>query len=126
MFQWIFTSQSNNMLTELDTYYISQEEPTKSCLLSLRQYILDFDPEITESWTHRMPMFRYKGKLFCYLWTDKQTYVPYIGIYKGIEIEHPKLILGNRNKMKIMYIDPEKDLPIKTLQTILKMARNLY
>jgi len=73
-----------------------------------------------------VPMFRYHGKLFCYLWTDKKTYVPYIGIYKGIEIEHPELILGNRKKMKIMYIDPEKDLPIKTLDIILNKAKDLY
>lgn len=114
------------MLTELDTYYISQEEPTKGCLLALRQLILAFDPEMTETWTHKMPMFRYKGKLFCYLWIDKKSYVPYIGIYKGIEIEHPKLVLGNRNKMKIMHINPEKDLPVRTLNTILKKARSLY
>jgi len=114
------------MLRELDTYYISQEEPTKGCLLALRQHILAFDPAMTETWTHRVPMFRYHGKLFCYLWTDKKTYVPYIGIYKGIEIEHPELILGNRKKMKIMYIDPEKDLPIKTLDVILNKAKDLY
>lgn len=114
------------MLKEIDAYYISQEEPTKGCLLALRQFILNFDPAMTETWTHKIPMFRYHGKLFCYLWIDKKTYTPYIGIYKGIDIEHPKLLLGNRNKMKIMYIDPEKDLPVKTLNTILKMARELY
>lgn len=114
------------MLTELDTYYISKEEPTKSCLLALRHYILDFDTSMTETWTHKMPMFRYKGKLFCYLWIDKKSYMPYIGIYKGIEIDHPKLILGNRNKMKIMYIDPEKDLPVKTLDTIFHKAKAIY
>lgn len=114
------------MLNSLNAYYLSQEEPTKSCLLALRKMILDFDEEMTETWTHRMPMFRYKGKLFCYLWTDKKTYVPYIGIYKGIEIEHPKLILGARNKMKIMYVDPDKNLPVRTLNKILKMALALY
>jgi len=114
------------MLNELNAWYISKEEPTKGTLLALRQMILDFDSEMTETLTHRMPMFRYKGKLFCYLWIDKKTYTPYIGIYKGIEIEHPKLILGNRNKMKIMHIDPEKNLPVRTLKKILKMALNLY
>ncbi len=114
------------MMTELNTYYISQEEPTKSCLLALRHFILDFDPAITESWTHRMPMFRYHGKLFCYLWTDKKSYTPYIGIYKGTEVDHPELILGARKKMKIMYIDPEQDIPVNKLQAILEMARELY
>jgi len=114
------------MISSLNAYYLSQEEPTKSCLLALRQYILNFDPEMTETWTHKMPMFRYKGKLFCYLWTDKKTYIPYIGIYRGIDVDHPKLILGKRNKMKIMYLDPEKNLPVRTLNKILNLARDLY
>ena len=114
------------MLNEINTWYISKEEPTKGCLLALRKLILDFDPEMTETWTHRMPMFRYKGKLFAYLWIDKKTYTPYIGIYRGIDIDHPKLVLGNRNKMKIMHIDPESNLPIKTLKKILRLALKLY
>lgn len=114
------------MLNSLNAYYLSQEEPTKSCLLALRKHILDCHPEMTETWTHKMPMFRYKGKLFCYLWIDKKTYVPYIGMYRGTELEHKKLILGARNKMKIMYIDPDKDLPVRTLNKILKMSLELY
>ncbi len=114
------------MLRELDAYYISQEEPTKSCLLALRNHILNLNEEMSETWTHKMPMFRYKGKLFAYLWIDKKTYKPYVGIYKGIDVDHPELILGNRNKMKIMNIDPEKDLPVKTLNTIFDMALVLY
>ena len=114
------------MISEIEAYYLSQEEPTKSCLLALRSLILDFDDAVTESWTHKMPMFKYNGKLFAYLWTDKKTYTPYIGIYKGIEIEHPKLILGKRNKMKIFNVNPEKDIPVKTINKILGMARKLY
>jgi len=114
------------MLNELNTWYISKEEPTKGCLLAMREFILAFDENITETWTHKMPMFRYNGKLLCYLWIDKKSYTPYIGMYRGLEIEHPKLILGTRNKMKIMHVDPEKDLPMKTLKKIMGMAVKLY
>ena len=114
------------MISELDAYYVSKEEPVRSTLLALRTYILNYDNEITETWTHRMPMFRYKGKLFCYLWTDKKTYQPYMGIYKGIDIEHPLLELGNRNKMKVIYFEAGKDLPIDTIDEIFKMAKALY
>lgn len=114
------------MLNELNAYYISKEEPTKGTLLALRKFILDFNPNITETWTHRMPMFRFNGKLLCYLWIDKATYTPYIGMYRGLELDHPKLILGKRNKMKIMYIDPEKDLPLHILKKIMGMAIKLY
>ncbi len=114
------------MITDLEAYYIAQEEPVQSCLLALRRLILDLNPKMTETWTHRMPMFRYDGKLFCYLWIEKKTYIPYIGIYRGLEVDHPKLELGTRNKMKIMLIDPEADLPVQDLKNILEQAVALY
>ena len=114
------------MISEIEGYYLNKEEPIKSYLLAMRKYILDFDELMTETWTHRMPMFRYKGKLFCYLWTDKKSHEPYIGMYKGLELKHPKLDLGNRKKMKTMTLDPEADLPIEDLETIFKAAVRLY
>ena len=114
------------MINELQAFYLSKEEPTKGCLLAMRDYILEYHPDMSESWTHKMPMFRFKGKLFCYLWVDKKTYEPYIGMYKGIDIDHPKLDLGNRNKMKTMMIDANADIPLKDLDEIFKMAIKLY
>ena len=114
------------MISELEAYYVSKEEPVRSTLLALRAYILDYNPDMSETWTHRMPMFRYKGKLFCYLWTDKKTYEPYMGIYKGIEIDHPALDLGNRNKMKVIYFDATKDIPTEIIDEIFTMALKLY
>lgn len=46
-------------------------------------------------------------------------------MFKGLEIIHPKLILGSRNKIKIMHNNPKKDLSIRTLNKILQMAREL-
>ena len=114
------------MISALEAYYVSKEEPVRSTLLALRAYILGYNDEMTETWTHRMPMFRYKGKLFCYLWIDKKTYEPYMGIYKGIDVDHPKLILGNRNKMKVIYFNAEEDIPVKDINEIFEMALKLY
>jgi hypothetical protein len=114
------------MINELEAFYINKEEPVRGCLLALRSYILSFHKEISESWTHRMPMFRYGGKLFCYLWVDRKTHLPYIGIYKGIDIDHPKLDLGKRNKMKILTLNPEDDIPVNDLNEIFELARALY
>jgi hypothetical protein len=94
--------------------------------LALRHHILNYDDQMSETWTHRMPMFRYKGKLFCYLWIDKKTYQPYLGIYKGIEIEHPLLDLGNRNKMKVLIFNAEEDIPFDVIDEIFSMAVKLY
>lgn len=114
------------MLRAIDNYYLNHEEPNKSCLMALREIILTLDEDVSEAWKYRMPMFCYKGKMFCYLWTDKKTHQPYIGVVEGKRINHPKLEQGNRARMKIMHIDPLDDLPIETIQEILGEALHLY
>ena len=114
------------MLRDMDNFYLQQNEPAKSCLLALRNYILTYDADIAEAWKYKMPFFCYKGKMFCYLWVHKKTHQPYIGIVEGKNIDHPALVMENRSRMKILFIDTEKDIPIKTIATIFKMAMKLY
>lgn len=115
------------MLRDIDEYFDQKEEPVKSYLLYLRSHILGFDPGITEAWKYRMPMYCYGGKMFCYLWTHKKYGgQPYIGIVEGMKIEHPKLIMEKRARMKIMLFDPSEDVPVETLDYILGQALRLY
>jgi hypothetical protein len=114
------------MLRDIDNFYLSKADPAKSCLMALRDLILDYDKEITATWKYKMPVFYYKGKMFCYLWIDKKTGWPYLGMVEGNKIDHPKLIQGNRSRMKIMMIDPNKDLPVKTIKAIFNSAIKLY
>lgn len=110
----------------IDLWYLNHKEPNRSCLQALRSYILQFDDRLEDCWKYRMPMFCLNGKMFCYLWTDKKTHQPYLGIVEGRKVEHPLLVQGDRARMKILYIDPEKDLPIETLSEILSQATRLY
>jgi hypothetical protein len=110
----------------LDLFYLQQKEPVKGCLLFLRQHILQFDKSLTEAWKYRMPFFCYKGKMFCYLWTHKKSNLPYIGFVEGRSIDHPALIIEDRVRMKIMLLDPNADVPIETIDAILKIGINLY
>ena len=114
------------MLRAIDNWYLNKEEPNRSCLQALRDWILKFDEHLTEAWKYRMPMFLYKGKMFCYLWQDKKTGQPYLGIVEGGKIDHPLLIQDKRARMRIFYIDPEEDLPLSTLKEILDIAIALY
>jgi hypothetical protein len=114
------------MLRDIDNFYLQKEEPVKSCLLFLRQCILQFDPNITEAWKYRMPFFCYKGKMFCYLWVHKKNGLPYIGIVEGDRIDHPDLIPEKRARMKILLLDPAADLPLDTIASILKKALSFY
>ncbi len=110
----------------LDSYYLNKEEPTKSCLLALRDLILNYDPNISETRKYGMPCFCYRKKMFCYLWADKKTDEPYILMVEGKHLNHPKLEVGERSRMKIFRINPNKDLPIATIKLILKRALDLY
>jgi hypothetical protein len=107
------------MLRPIDNYFLEKEEPVKGCLLFLRDYILQQDVHLTEAWKYGMPFYCYKGKMCCYLWVHKKYQQPYLGIVEGKRIHHPDLLAEKRAKMKILLLDPSKDLPIDTIDEIL-------
>lgn len=113
-------------MKELDNFYLQQEEPIKGCLLALKQIILSQDKEISNTWKYGMPFFCYKRKIFCYLWFHKKYKQPYIGIVEGNRFDEPFLIQEKRSRMKIMLLDPYKDLPLLTIEKVLQKALNLY
>lgn len=114
------------MIEELQQFYLNQEEPNKSCLLTLRSILLEQDIHVTETRKYGMPCFCYKKKMFCYLWTDKKTKEPYLLLVEGNLLDHPLLEKGDRSRMKIFRVDPNKDLPIVLLKDLLGMALDLY
>ena len=114
------------MLKELDSYYLNKDEPNRSCLLALRSIILEQDTNITETQKWGMPCFCYKKKMFCYLWIDKKTDHPYILMVEGKYLDHPELEEGDRSRMKIFRVNPNIDLPVMTIESILQKALDLY
>lgn len=114
------------MVHEPDHFYLDKEEPVRSCLLALRSIILKQDSNISETRKYGMPCFCYKKRMFCYLWTDKKTNEPYILMVEGKHLEHPALEQGKRSRMKILRIDPGKDLPLSTVDLILNMGLDIY
>lgn len=73
-----------------------------------------------------MPCFRYRNKMFAYLWTDKPTTEPYILFVEGKLLQHPDLEIGTRSRMKIYRVNPNQDLPLETIESLLKQALDLY
>jgi len=114
------------MLRPIDEYFLSQPEPSKSCLLYLRDFLINFHPDITEEWKYKLPFYYFKGKMFCYLWTHKKYKQPYIGIMEGRKINHPDLLQEDRSQVKILLVNPEATLPIKKINSILKEALSFY
>ncbi|MGY5353042.1 DUF1801 domain-containing protein [Wenyingzhuangia sp. IMCC45533] len=114
------------MINSLDYFYLDQQEPVKSCLLALKQIILNYDSDIESKWYYRLPCFMYQNQIFCYLWVDKKTGFPYIAIGKGVKIDHPALLIEKRTFTKRMLIDPKRDIPIKNIHEIFDKVKALY
>lgn len=114
------------MIEELYNYYLGQEEPQKSCLLTLRDIILKQDTDISETVKYGMPCFCYKKRAFCYLWIDNKTNEPYILFVEGNFLDIPELETGNRSRMKILRINPIEDLPLTLIVSSLNEALDLY
>ncbi|MGW8123933.1 DUF1801 domain-containing protein [Roseivirga echinicomitans] len=114
------------MMHEIDSFYFNKEEPNKGCLLALRSLILSQGNEVTETKKYGMPCFCFRKKMFCYLWTDKKTKEPYILFVEGKLLDHPKLEVGTRTRMKIFRVNPNGDLPKVTIEMLLNSALDLY
>lgn len=114
------------MLNAINNFYLEKEEPVRSCLLAIKDMILSADPEISAAWKYCMPFFCYRNKMFCYLWVHKKLKLPYIGWVEGKRMQHPELTIEKRARMKILLIDPEKDLPVKLIGGLLDEALGFY
>jgi len=114
------------MLNEINNFYLKQSEPNRSCFMALRKKILSLNSDITEEWKYKLPFFCFKKKMFCYLWQDKKTREPYVGIVRSKDINHPKLFIGSRKKMKIYQVNPNEDIEIEELLEILNEALTYY
>lgn len=113
------------MLRPIDEFYLRHEEPLKSCLQWLREHILRQDEGISEALSYGMPFFYLNGKRFCWLWIHKKLGWPYIGITAGQKIDHPALISEKRKKMKILLIDPKRNIPCRAIDDVLSRAITL-
>ena len=114
------------MIDKLYNYYMGQKEPQRSCLLALRDIILEQDSDVSETVKYGMPCFCYKKKMFCYLWTDSKTNEPYILFVEGRLLNNPELETGSRSRMKILRINPREDLPLTLIVSLLNEVLDLY
>lgn len=60
--------------------------------------------------------------MFCYLWQHKKLKMPYIGFVDGDKLHHKFLLQEKRARMKILPVDPAKDIPVKVIRKILADA----
>lgn len=110
----------------IDDFFEKLEEPNKSVFLFLIDFIKNYHPDIEIYYKWNLPYLYIHQKPLCYFWKDKTSQHPYIGFAKGNQIQHPKLIRGNRKLVSIYSINPDMDIDTKTISEILDKALTLY
>ena len=105
-----------------EVFYLNHTEPNASCFQALRDIILRVSEEMSESKKYGMPCFVFKNKALCYLWADKKTNEPYVLFVDGDLLNHPALESGDRKRMKILRINPTKDIDVLLLGELLMLS----
>lgn len=106
----------------LDAYYEGISEPLQSYLFAVQRVILDLDSETEVTWKWSAPFFLYRKKMLCYVWLDKKTKAPYLGIYGGDALQHPALVQKDNAKIKKLLLRTEEDIPVTTIREVLQQA----
>jgi uncharacterized protein DUF1801 len=111
-------------LKATDNYFENQPEPYRGFLLALRSFLLK-DPQLSESLKYGMPVYSYKGRMLCYLWIHKKLKQPYLLVVDGKLIDDPLLLQEKRSRMKIFLMDINKNIPLKTIDQLIKKMKKL-
>lgn len=112
------------MLNPLENYFLQYNEPLQSSMLYLRSWLKKQGLE--EVYKFSTAFYQYKNKMFCYMSVRAKDRQLYLGFVKGYKMKHPSLIKEGRKQIKVIYINPEEDLPMKELNDIVKLAKNLF
>jgi hypothetical protein len=115
-----------NRMEDTTNFYLKQEEPNRSCFLAMREIVRKSDSEIVETIKYGSPCFVYRGRAFCYLWKDKKTNEPYFLLVEGKRLSNPALEAGDRKRMKVLRVDPNQDLEVTTIISVLQEGLDLY
>lgn len=112
-------------LSSVDHYFETLAEPERSCLLFLRQFILDYSDTITEKRKFNTPFYYVNGKWICFISYNPKIKEIYISFVDGFRMQHPQLVSEGRKKMKIFRIDAHEDVDVKALAAALSLAIQL-
>lgn len=106
-------------------FYLSKQEPVRSCLEALRLLILGYDETMNETTKYGMPCFCLGDKIFCYLWTNKDSGQPYLLMKDGGRMQHTSLVQDGRKRMKTLPIDAQSDIPLEVIHSVFDEAKKL-
>ena len=91
-------------------YYLSKPEPYQSCLLALKDIILNASPAICHERKFQIPFFTYEGRKLGYLWLNRKKLMLGFCLDKSLQEETPGDKL--KDKYESIEINPNEDIPV--------------
>lgn len=108
------------MSNNVDFFIADLQEPQRSWLLQIQQFILNAAPGIQESIKWKVPCYAYKGML-CYL-NPKKDHLDF-GFMQGIHLSNTHgLLQGDGKMVRHVKIYTDEDLKWELLGEILQEA----
>lgn len=88
----------------------------------LRDFILDLNTEIVETFKYQCPFFMYKG-MFCYITFDKKIKTVALGFVKGYKLDDKYGLLStDRKQIRKLHFKSIEELDEKVLNYYFKQA----
>jgi len=108
------------MLHPCDEKIRQQKPEYAEIMLFLRRHLLSYSKHIQETFKYFTLYYEYKGKGLCYIHL-KDDYV-YLGFFGRQELKHPQLLSEGRKIVKVFKCFVNKNVDVRALNAILKMA----
>ena len=112
------------MLTPTDEKINKQKPEYAEIMLFLRKHLLSYNKHMTESFKYMTICYDYKGKMVCFLHV-KDDYVYLCFKTRNKLKAHPKLVSEGRKAYKAFKCFINRNIDVKSLNTILKSACEL-
>lgn len=112
------------MNTKLEDYYLRHPEPFQGCLLALKHIILNLDVRITHERKYQIPFFLFEGKKLAFLWMNRKKLM--LGFVADKSIYSSKAGVKQKDRLEMIQIDPNADLPVEMIAAKLKGQIRMY
>lgn len=107
---------------KLIRFYEKDQISDQPIFLTIRELLLGSSPKITEHFMYNMPMFKYEGKLFCYIRQEKESKTKYIAFYDIAQLNYPNLCDYGRKRVKLFYFQSEKSINFNQISELIQIV----
>ncbi len=111
------------MSNQLEDYYLKFPEPYQSCLLALKQIIMNVDDQIMHVRKYQIPFFYYGKKKLAFLWMNRKKLT--LGFVTDKSVL-PETQVKLKDHLELIVINPTEDLPKEMIEARLRELIRLY